>query len=52
MVVSDYCDCTHEQVTARKGDNKTPGYDGFCRDRGLVAGASTALRFVLPTKGP
>jgi glutamyl-tRNA synthetase len=46
-----YCDCTSDLVTARKGDNKTPGYDRFCRERGLVAGPTTALRFATPTDG-
>jgi len=46
-----YCDCTGEQVQARKGDNKTPGYDGFCRDRGLEKGEKTALRFATPRDG-
>lgn len=46
-----YCDCTGDMVTARKGDNKTPGYDGFCRDRGLAKGPSTALRFRTPDAG-
>ncbi|HEY5304673.1 MAG TPA: glutamate--tRNA ligase [Acidimicrobiales bacterium] len=46
-----YCDCTAEDVVARKGDNKTPGYDGYCRDRGLERGPSTALRFKTPRDG-
>ena len=46
-----YCDCTGEDVAARKGDNKTPGYDGFCRDRQLEAGERTGLRFRTPTDG-
>jgi glutamyl-tRNA synthetase len=46
-----YCDCTGEDVQARKGENKTPGYDGFCRDRGLARGPSTALRFKTPHDG-
>src|SRR3954454_6237974 len=41
-----YCDCTREQVQARtKGES---GYDGWCRDRGLTAGA---LRFRSPDDG-
>ena len=40
-----YCDCTGDQVQARKGDNKTPGYDGFCRDRGLERSETTGVRF-------
>ena len=46
-----YCDCTGDDVQARKGDNKTPGYDGFCRDRGLTRGPATALRFATPRDG-
>ncbi|HEX7135266.1 MAG TPA: glutamate--tRNA ligase [Iamia sp.] len=45
-----WCDCTAEQVQARaKERGGPPGYDGFCRDRGLerVEGA-TALRFRRP----
>ncbi len=41
-----YCDCAREAVQARtKGDS---GYDGWCRDRGLTAGA---LRFRSPDEG-
>jgi glutamyl-tRNA synthetase len=46
-----YCDCTAEQVAARKGENKTPGYDGFCRERGLEKGPGTAIRFKTPREG-
>lgn len=46
-----YCDCTPDDVAARKGDNKTPGYDGFCRDRGVAVGARTAVRFRTPDSG-
>ncbi len=46
-----FCDCTGDQVQARKGDNKTPGYDGFCRDRALAQGPRTALRFATPVGG-
>jgi glutamyl-tRNA synthetase len=46
-----YCDCTVEQIAARKGENKTPGYDGFCRDRDLARGPTTALRFKTPRDG-
>ena len=45
-----WCDCTAEAVQARaKERGGPPGYDGFCRDRGLerVEGA-TALRFRRP----
>lgn len=46
-----YCDCTSDDVQARKGDNKTPGYDGFCRERGLTRTEKTALRFATPRDG-
>lgn len=46
-----YCDCNGDAVQARKGDNKTPGYDGYCRDRGLPPGPTTALRFKTPRDG-
>ncbi len=44
--VAYYCDCTREQVQERTGG--PTGYDGFCRDRGLAAGA---LRFRTPDDG-
>jgi glutamyl-tRNA synthetase len=42
-----YCDCTRDDLDARnkaRGE-KTPGYDGFCRDRGLDAAPGRLLRF-------
>ena len=45
-----YCDCTREDVALRATD-KTPGYDGFCRDRALPPGEKTALRFRTPDEG-
>jgi glutamyl-tRNA synthetase len=42
-----YCDCTREDVKARTKD-ESAGYDGWCRDRGLTAGA---LRFRVPDEG-
>jgi glutamyl-tRNA synthetase len=45
------CDCTREQVEARTRGNKTPGYDGFCRDRGLPLEEGYALRFRTPDTG-
>ncbi|HEV7722074.1 MAG TPA: glutamate--tRNA ligase [Iamia sp.] len=45
-----WCDCTSEAVQARAEERGgPPGYDGFCRDRGLerVEG-TTALRFRRP----
>src|ERR1700677_1922919 len=46
-----YCDCTPAQVEERKGPGKPPGYDGFCRDRGLERSPTTALRFRTPREG-
>jgi glutamyl-tRNA synthetase len=46
------CDCTGEQVQARnKESGGKPGYDGFCRDRGLEPGPGRALRFRTPREG-
>ncbi len=44
------CDCTREAVDARR-EGSRPGYDGFCRERGLARSASTALRFRVPENG-
>jgi glutamyl-tRNA synthetase len=44
------CDCTREDVEARTKGNATPGYDGFCRDRGLGR-EGHALRFRVPDEG-
>ena len=41
-----YCDCTRDDVQGRTKDDA--GYDGWCRDRGLTAGA---LRFRAPDEG-
>ncbi len=41
-----FCDCTREDVQARTKDDA--GYDGWCRDRGLTAGA---VRFRAPDEG-
>jgi len=47
-----YCECTAEQVQARnKAAGGKPGYDGFCRDKGLEAGPGRALRFRAPDDG-
>jgi glutamyl-tRNA synthetase len=45
------CDCTREMVLERTKANATPGYDGFCRDRGLERGPGRALRFKVPPDG-
>ncbi len=46
-----YCDCTPAMVDARKGPGAPPGYDGFCRDRGVERAENTALRFRTPREG-
>lgn len=43
-----WCDCTRDAVEARKAPGTPPGYDGFCRDRGLEQGPGRALRFRVP----
>jgi glutamyl-tRNA synthetase len=47
-----WCDCTAEQIKARAEQRGgPPGYDGYCRDRGLGPGPGTALRFRTPDSG-
>ena len=47
-----WCGCTREEVDARaKERGGPPGYDGFCRDRGLARGPGRALRFRTPDDG-
>lgn len=47
-----WCDCVRDAVDARaKERGGPPGYDGFCRDRGLQAGEGRALRFRTPDEG-
>jgi glutamyl-tRNA synthetase len=47
-----WCDCTPEQIKARAEQRGgPPGYDGYCRDRGLGPGPGTALRFRTPDSG-
>jgi len=47
-----WCDCTSDEIQARaKERGGPPGYDGFCRDRGLDQGPTTALRFRVPDDG-
>jgi len=47
------CDCTREEIEARNraAGIKTPGYDGYCRERGLPRGEGLALRFRTPDFG-
>ena len=46
-----YCDCTRAVAEERTKGNPTPGYDGFCRHRGLAPGPGRALRFRTPDEG-
>ena len=46
-----WCDCTPEDVDARRTEKGASGYDGHCRDRGLAEGERTALRFRAPDEG-
>jgi glutamyl-tRNA synthetase len=46
-----YCDCAREDVERRTSESATPGYDRFCRGRGLGPGAGRALRFATPDQG-
>jgi glutamyl-tRNA synthetase len=47
-----WCDCSAEQVQARARERGgPPGYDGYCRDRGLTQGGGAALRFRVPDDG-
>ncbi len=47
------CECTHDEIEARRKQAGvlTPGYDGFCRARGLPRGEGRALRFRTPDDG-
>lgn len=47
-----WCDCAREEIDARaKARKGPPGYDGFCRERGLGRGEGRALRFRTPDEG-
>ncbi|MGH9119120.1 MAG: glutamate--tRNA ligase [Acidimicrobiales bacterium] len=47
-----WCDCQPAAVQARAAARGgPPGYDGFCRDRGLGPGPGAALRFRAPDDG-
>ena len=47
------CGCTRQEVDDRNkaAGIATPGYDGYCRDRGLARGEGRALRFRTPDEG-
>jgi glutamyl-tRNA synthetase len=44
------CECSRDEIDIRTKANATPGYDGFCRDRGLSR-EGRALRFRVPHDG-
>ncbi len=47
-----WCDCTRDAIDQRAhAAGRPPGYDGFCRDRGLGPGEGRAMRFATPTSG-
>jgi glutamyl-tRNA synthetase len=50
-----FCDCDPEDLEERRkkalARGEKPRYDGRCRDRGLPAGAHTAVRFKTPQTG-
>jgi glutamyl-tRNA synthetase len=47
-----WCDCTPEAAKARAEQRGgPPGYDGFCRDRGLGRGEGHVVRFRVPDDG-
>jgi len=46
------CDCSQEAVRGRnEAAGGRPGYDGFCRDRGVEPGPGTVVRFRSPDTG-
>jgi glutamyl-tRNA synthetase len=47
-----WCECARDEIVARaKLRGGKPGYDGFCRDRGLGPGEGHAQRFRTPDDG-
>lgn len=47
-----WCQCTREEIDARaKAAGRPPGYDGYCRERGLDRGPGRILRFATPKTG-
>jgi len=45
------CDCTQEESKARAEARGRPGYDGYCRDRGVTADTTSVVRFRTPDEG-
>jgi glutamyl-tRNA synthetase len=47
-----FCACTPDETAARAKDRGgPPGYDGYCRDRGLEAAPGRMIRFRTPRHG-
>ncbi|HEV2815452.1 MAG TPA: glutamate--tRNA ligase [Solirubrobacteraceae bacterium] len=46
-----WCDCTPEAIEARRPAGSPPGYDGFCRGRGLGPADDRVVRFRVPDEG-
>lgn len=46
-----WCDCTPESVACRAQKGRPPGYDGYCRDRGLSEANGHVVRFRVPSVG-
>jgi glutamyl-tRNA synthetase len=47
-----WCSCSSDEVKARaEARGGTPGYDGFCRERGLGPGEGHVVRFRVPDEG-
>ena len=51
--VAYYCDCDRAAIEerAKAAGRATPGYDGYCRERGLGPGTGHAVRFAVPESG-
>ena len=45
------CDCSRDDIDARTRHNAVPGYDGYCRERGVEPVAGLPLRFRVPDEG-
>ncbi len=47
-----YCECSQEEAQQRAKDRGgPPGYDGYCRDRGIEPGEGVVVRFRTPDEG-
>jgi glutamyl-tRNA synthetase len=46
-----WCQCTPDDVQARAEASASSGYDGYCRERTVVPGPGTAVRFRAPDEG-